>query len=44
MGEDLGVELAESVGFALGELVPRGENPNLVDQFVIRFSITLSVR
>jgi hypothetical protein len=43
VGQDFGVELAESVGFALSELVPCGQKSNLVEDFVIGFSISLSV-
>ena len=42
VSQDLGVELAEPVGFALGELVSRRQNANFVEEFVVRFSISLS--
>jgi hypothetical protein len=43
VAQDFGVELAESVGFAFGELVPRGQNSDLVEELVVRFSIPLSI-
>jgi hypothetical protein len=43
VGQYFGVELAESVGFTLSELVSRCQNPNFVDEFVVCFSISLSV-
>ena len=43
VSQDFGVELAEPVCFALRELVPRGQNSDLVEEIVIRFSIPLSV-
>ena len=43
VAQDIGVELAQPVRFTLGELVPGRQNSDVVDQFMGRFLIPLSV-
>ena len=39
VAQDLGIELAQSVGLPLGELIPGRQNSDFVDKILVSFSM-----